>query len=193
MVAPLTINEKMHLTIPIYGGPDGETIIAWIHSTPISRETFEAHFLLLGKTFAAIHAGGLGMVAGPRVASLLLAKVAEQNRDEMGALSLMNEIRRLTNVVIRGGAGWETMPFQDVLDRAALDLDDLAEVTNAIVFFIVTCAMQQKRDRREMMDGAARLWGARTSSLGFTAFVASLTTWTETENTQPVAVSSGPY
>lgn len=185
MVKAFSVNEKLHLVIPIYAD-DGETITAYAHSAPISREVFEAHFLLVSKTFAAIHSEGLGIIAGPRVASLVLAKVAEKMQDPMGAMSLMNEIRRLTNVVMRESTGWEMVPFQDVVDRSILDGGDLAEVTNAIVFFTVTSSMQRRQDLKEMMGGAARLWGAQTSSLDFTAFVASLTTSTGTGGTATI-------
>jgi hypothetical protein len=192
MVRQLSLSEKLHLVIPVYAA-DGETVTAYVHSAPISREVFEAHFMLLAKTFAAIHASGLGIVAGPRVASLLLSRTAEEQRDELGALALMNEIRRLTNVSLRTPQGWDALPFQHVADQGMLDAEDLAEVTNAIVFFIVTSSMQRKTDRKMMMDGAARLWGAQTSSLDFTAFVASQRISTIPAPTVKVPESSGPY
>jgi hypothetical protein len=195
MVRPLSLNEKLHLVVPIYAD-DGETIVAYIHSAPIMRETFEAHYLILSKTFAAIHTEGLGVIAGPRVASYVLHDVAKKSRDEMGAAALMNEIRRLTSVCLRNNDGWENMQFQDTVDLGRLAPDDVAEVLNALVFFIVTSAMQRKQDLKEMMDGAARLWGARTSYLDFTAFAASLGTSTQTADTVSKRLhraSSVPY
>jgi hypothetical protein len=196
MVRPLSLNEKLHLIIPIYGD-DGETVTAYVHSAPVTRETFDAHFMLIAKTFAAIYAEGLGFIAGPRVAANILREIADKRHDEVGAMALMNEIRRLTNVTLRTPQGWDAVPFQEVIDRGtALSLDEVAEVTNAIVFFIVTSAMQRKQDLKEMMDGAARLWGARTSWSGFTAFVASLGTSTVTAampNQPPVPASSAVY
>jgi hypothetical protein len=192
MVKPLTISEKLHLVIPIYGD-DGETITAYVHSAPISREVFDAHYLLIAQTFSAIHAEGLGIIAGPRVASLLLHDVARKKRDEIGALALMNEIRRLSNVMVREATGWAPLPFQEVVDRKLISEDDLSEVANALVFFIVTSAMQRRADLKEMMDGAARLWGARTSSSDFTGFAASLATSKEHVSTTKAPVSSAVY
>lgn len=194
MVRQISLNEKLHLVVPVYAD-DGETIVAYVHSAPISRETFEAEFLLISKTFAAIHAEGLGIIAGPRVASLVLQKVAERQNDEVRAISLMNEIRRLSNVVMRTPEGWNSVPFQEVVDHHLLNGDDVAEVLNAIVFFIVTSAMQRRQDLKEMMGGAAKLWGARTTSSDFTAFVASLGTLTApgTSGKTLVPASSVPF
>ncbi len=178
MVRPLSISDKLYLTIPVYDA-DNKTIVAYAHSAPISQEVFEAHFLLLGAAFSQLHRKGLGIVSGPRVAALLVRKVAEEQGDELGGISLMNEIRRLTNFVRREPDGWVTRPFQEVVDHALLPPEDVSEVLNQIVFFIVTSAIQQRHERKEMMDGAARIWGSRTSSSDFTAFVASLGTSTK--------------
>jgi hypothetical protein len=190
----LTINEKLHLVIPILAD-DLETVVAYAHSAPISREVFDAHFMLIGRTFAALHTDGLGIVAGPRVAALMLNRVAAAQRDVEGAAALLNEIRRLTNVLIRTPQGWDQVAFQTVVDQGMLSDDDVSEVTNAVVFFIVTSAMQRRQDLKEMMDGAAKLWGARTSSLDFTGFSGSLATSTVAASTQThqLPASSAPF
>jgi hypothetical protein len=171
----MKLNEKLNLVVPVYED-DGETIRAYVHSTPISREVFEENFLLISKTFTDIHARGLGEVAGPRIASMMMKAVAKSQRNEAQALSLMNEIRRLTNVLVRTDKGWEMIPFHEVVERKTISDDDLSEVENAIVFFIVISAMQRRQLLHEMLPGAASLWGAQTSLLGCTAFAASLPT-----------------
>ncbi len=173
----MRLNEKLHIVIPVYSA-EGETVIAYVHSAPISREVFDAHFMLLGRTFAAIYSSGLGPVAGPRVAHLLLKEMAAERHDEVSAVSLMNEIIRLTNVMLRTDKGWEAFPYQDVLNHVMLDWDDLTEVTNAIVFFTVLSSTHRRTERKEMMAGAAKLWAAQISSQDFTAFAASLPTLT---------------
>lgn len=171
----MKLNRKLHVVIPVYD-EDGATVSAYVHYTPISREVFEAHHVLLAKTFAYIHSEGLGAVAGPRIASLLMRKVAKADRDEAGAATLMNEIRRLANALVKSPTGWEAMPFQDVVDRNLFDDGDLSEVENALVFFTVDLAMLQRSVRQEMVAGAASLWGAQISQQSFTEFQASLRT-----------------
>jgi hypothetical protein len=189
------LNEKLHLVVPLYEGGDEATIYAYVHSAPISREAFESHYLLLSKTFTAIFAEGLGEIAGPRVASLVLRDVAKRQKDEEGRLALINEIQRLTNVLIRTSNGWETVPFHEVVGKGTINEDDLAEVTNAIIFFIATSAMVQKQMRKDMLSGAANLWGAQISSLDCGAFAASLRTSIATANTgaNPKPASSVAY
>ena len=183
MVKPVSLNERLQLVIPIYAD-DSDTIAAYIHSAPISRETFEAHYALVARTFSAIYADTLGAVAGPRIASLVLNKVAAESGDTLGAMALLNEIRRLTNVVSRGSHGWVTEQFQDALDHKSLNEDDLAEVTNAIVFFTVASAIYPRRMLRPMMDSVMPVWGARITFSNFTAFIASLGTSTADASTQ---------
>lgn len=186
----MKLSERLHLTIPLYDGAD--KIIAWVHSAPISREVFEAHFDLVAQTFAAIHGDGLGIIAGPRVASMVLRNFAKKSGNQESAMVLMNEIRRLSNVLMSTQVGWEMYPLQDAVDRKLIDADDLAEVENALVFFTVASAMHQKRMAKAILPGAASLWGAQISSLDCTAFAASLKTSTEAGNTgaMPTAVSS---
>lgn len=187
----MRINEKLHVVIPVYGPGDVAPIIAYVHSAPISADVFEAHFMLLGRTFSAVYSSGLGPVAGPRVCHMLLKKVAKEQGDEIGAIALMNEIRRLTNVMLRTEKGWEAFPYEDVVTHNMLDEEDVTEVTNAIVFFTVLSATHRRTERREMMAGAAKLWAAQITSSDFTAFAGSLPTSTviATTTTQPEASS----
>jgi hypothetical protein len=175
------INEKLHFVMPIYDG-DG-AVCAYVNAAPISREVFEAHFLMISKTFAAIHGEGLGDIAGPRVASLIMRRIAARGKDEESATSLMNEIRRMTNVSMSTKAGWEMVPFQEAMDKELINADDLAEVENALVFFTVILSMHQRPVAAEMLRGAAKLWGAQISSLDYSAFHASLKTSTKVETT----------
>jgi hypothetical protein len=181
----MRLNERLNFVLPIYDADD--KISAYVHSTPLSREAFEESFVLISKTFSAIHGEGLGSIAGPRVAALIMRTVAKRNDDEAAALTLMNEIRRLTNVVVSGPRGWTTVPFQDAVDAKTIDPDDLSEVENAIVFFTVYSAMHRRQTLKDLLTGAARMWGAQVSSLTPTAFAASLLTSIETVNIGEIA------
>lgn len=181
----MRLNEKLNFVIPV---PDSnDKISAYVHSTPLSREAFEESFVLISKTFSAIHGEGLGSIAGPRVASLILKQIAKMEKNEDGALMLMNEIRRLTNVLVPGPHGWQTIPFQDAIDGKIIDPDDLSEVENAIVFFIVYSAMHRRQTLKDLLMGAARMWGAQVSSLTPMGFSGSLPTSTETANIGAIA------
>jgi hypothetical protein len=169
------INQKLHLIIPVHT----QTGIVNIHSTPLSREAFEQNYLVLSKTFAAIYGEGLGFVAGPRVALLLLRDIAKRMGDLTAAsveLGIISEMRRLTNAVLPSG---EAVPFQEIVDKTMLDEEDLAEVENAIAFFTVASAIHKREELKEMLDGASRIWGGQVSYLSFTDYLASLKTSTK--------------
>ena len=186
-MAALRMNERLHLVVPIYS-EDEETVRMYIHSAPISREVFESSFMLISRTFATIHGSGLGDIAGPRVASLVLRQQATALGDIDGAISLMNEIRRLSNVTLRDSGVWTTLPYQEAVTKGLIDGDDMAEAENAIVFFTVASAMLKRQLLKELLPGAVRLWGAQTTSYAFTAFVDSLRTSNAAENTGETAV-----
>lgn len=172
----MNIDRRLHFVIPV----ERENGPVYVHSTPIGRPVFEKYFLVISNTFAAIYNHGLGAIAGPRIAALMLREVAQTaNRwegEDGVERGLMAEIRRLTNVAVPGTHGWETMPWQQVVDGKTLDEQDISEVENSLVFFIVASLMHKKTEARPILEAAANLWGAQISSLDFTAFLSSLPT-----------------
>lgn len=193
----MKIDQRLNLVIPVgheEERPDPKDATKkvrefipdlYVHSTPISAETFEANFLLVSKTFSAIYGEGLGSVAGPRVAAMMLRRVAKATGDEASAVALMAEIRRLSNVLAPTPAGWDTVPLEQAVSQGTLSKEDASEVENAIVFFTVASAMHRRQDLKEAMDGAASLWGAQTTSSSFTAFRDSLPRSTAPETSPP--------
>ena len=213
----MKIDKALNLVIPIYGDDvpklDGtgkpviengkpvmvETVVAYVHSTPISRETFEKYFLPISQTFSAIFNQGLGAAGGPAVALLLLKERAQAAGVWEGPdgveRGLVDDMRRLTTVIAqREGGGWEQVPLAIATARGMLNKEDVAEVENAIAFFIVNSAMLRRAQRRPMLETAADLWSARISSSTPTEFTASLPTSTGTGNSgaSESAPAAGP-
>lgn len=177
----MRIDRKLHLVIPLTG-TDG-SIRTYVHSTAITSDIFEKYWLVISKTFAAIHSEGLGNVAGPRVADKLLKMTAEQLgiwKDVQ--TGLVAEIQRLTNVLVQGDDGWELMPFHDAKKQGLLEPEDAAEVEAAVTFFTVASSMYRREIRALMLAGAAELWGAQISSQNCTDTLTSLQTSTEAAN-----------
>lgn len=158
----------------------------FVHSAPLSRDVWENYFLVLSKTYAAILSEGLTVISGPSMAKLLLKRIATMMGIWGGAegveQGLLGEIRRLTNVVIPSGNGWQTMPYEQVLAQQIVDEDDIDVAEGAIVFFTCVSAVQRGPKSREklmiLLGGLKAAWGASSSSLDVTAFVASLSTST---------------
>jgi hypothetical protein len=169
----MKINEKLNLVIPIY---TDDKISAYVHSTPISRETYEVNYLLLAKTFTAIHAEGVGEITAPRVAALMMKDFARRDNNPNAAEVLMNEIRRLSSVVQPNpnGSGWQAIPLQEAISKKSLDEDDISEVENAVAFFICVVHLYPKNLVKGFLTGAMRLWGSQITPHTSTEFIRSL-------------------
>ena len=195
----MQIDRKLNLVVPIEHSNGTKT---YVHAMPISREVFERYHLEIAKTFSAIYQEGLGFVAGPRIAAMLLRRKSE----EIGTWldipeakfigvehGLMAEIRRLANVLVFGTNGWEMVPFQEALDKKAIDEDDASEVENALVYFTVASSMHKKTELQTVLAGASKLWGALVTQLNCTEYSASLPTSTAAGNTgEKAKLSSHP-
>ncbi|HGG6426263.1 TPA: hypothetical protein ACJG67_002777 [Salmonella enterica subsp. enterica serovar Kottbus] len=170
----MKIARNLNLIVPV----QTEKGKAWIHATPISKEVFKEHFFILSKTFSAIFSEGLGVVAGPRIAFLMLERISRDSNawegDKGVRNTLVNEVIRLANLVYPvEGKGYDTIPLDMALERELVDLD---EVAGELIFF--TCVSlintpEQAQDTMEMVNG---IWSTQCSSLSLTDWIASLPT-----------------
>ena len=166
----MKINKAMNIVVPV----DIDGVECFVHSTPISFEVFEKYFLVISKTFSEIYSQGLSHVAAPRVASLLLKKCAR----DLGELEnvekgLINEIRRLTNIVMSSDKGWETIPYYDALQKNLLNAQDAGEIDGIITYFIVASAMH-KKDNLTGVLALLSMWGASIEYLNASEYCLSL-------------------
>lgn len=171
----MRISRRLNLVLPV----DTERGEIYVHSTPISREVFERHFLVLSKTFAAIYQEGLTVTAGPRVAALMLRQIAT----DMGVWEgpdgvengLVAEIRRLTNVITpKEEGGYQILPYHDALRQKLLDADDVSEIEGVLSFFTVVSQMHRPNDLVTILAGMGSLWGVQTTLSNSTEFASSL-------------------
>lgn len=184
----MKIDRRLHLVVPIYDD-NLETVRAYVHSTPIPRELFETYFMIISQTFSAIFTEGLNVAGGPGCAMVLMKQLALKKRvweDDVENATigvkngLVQEIRRLTNVIVPADRGWQQVPLHVAVDRGMIDAEDAVEVENAIVFFIVVSAVMKRSQRGDMLASAAGVWDARITSSNSTEFMSSLTTSTGT-------------
>ncbi len=167
----MKIDERLNLIVPLY---EDEHVVGYVHSIPLLRAVFEAHWRLLSMTFSGIFSSGLGELAGPRVAALLLRDIAA--KWELDAETLIQEIYRLSCLIRPGAQGWEQVPLHDAIRAKLISEEDHAEVLNALVFFTAVSAMWPRRKTLDLLPGVAKLWGAETSFSPPTAWIASLPT-----------------
>ncbi|EKJ5424100.1 hypothetical protein PJP49_003114 [Salmonella enterica] len=170
----MKIAKNLNLIIPVRT----EKGNGWIHATPISKEVFKEHFFILGKTFSAMFSDGLGVVAGPRVAFLMLEKISCDSGiwegDKGVRNTLVNEIIRLANLVYPvEGKGYDTIPLDMALEREIIDLD---EVAGELVFFTCVSSINSLEQAKGTMDVVNGIWSTQCSSLNLTEWIASLPT-----------------
>ncbi|HDQ6569781.1 TPA: hypothetical protein QBF19_003155 [Escherichia coli Ou:H7] len=170
----MKIARNLNLIIPVRT----EKGNGWIHATPISKEVFKEHFFILSKTFSAIFSEGLGVVAGPRVAFLMLERISRESGiwdDDKGVRNtLVNEIIRLANLVYPvEGKGYDTIPLDMALEREIVELDDVA---GELVFFTCVSSINSPEQAKGTMDVVNGIWSTQCSSLNLTEWIASLPT-----------------
>lgn len=178
----MRIDRHLNLVIPVTR-EKGEV---YVFSTPISRPVFENYFLVLGKTFSEIYQQNLNVIAGPRVAYLMLKRTAQQMGIWEGAEGvengLMNEIRRLSNVLAPGKNGWEMTQYQDALNSKSFSDDEVGEIENQLVFFTVVSHLHKKENVKDILDGLTSLWGTLNTYSSCSEWMHSLQTLTKDEN-----------
>lgn len=192
----MKITRNMNLVIPV----ETEMGNCFLHSTPISKEVYREHFFILSKVFSAIFSEGLGIVAGPRVAYMMLEKIASDMgiwEGEKGVRNtLVNEIIRLSNLAYPAqGKGWDTQPLEVAIEREIVELDD---VIGELVFFTCVSSINKPNQAVGVMAQANGVWGSRSTSLNIMDWMRSLQTSKpadssgETENTLSAKSSTTP-
>jgi len=193
----MRIDRNLNLVVPV--DTDNGTI--YVHSTPISRDVFKQYYLPISKTFSAIYQEGLSVVAGPRIAAMMLETISRSLPSLSGQGSawegrdgvengLLNEIKRLSNVVMPGDNGWTTLPLDDAIRQKLLSQDDLDEVEGILVFFICASAMHLRRELNSILSGLTKMWGGQIVSSNSSAWATSLATSIETGNSGETAPTS---
>jgi hypothetical protein len=183
------IAKNLNLVIPIDLG-DG---VAYIHSTPISRLVYEQFYAVISKTFTRIFTEGFGTITGSRVAYLILKDVSnETNEWQKVENGLINEIYRLSNVVMLKENGWVTLPLQTIINQKSLDENDIADIIGELVFFTCVSWVQKRSGIQETLTAINGLWGSLITSLDCMEYKNSLTILTEKENTGEMEKTSSP-
>ena len=168
-----------------------------IHSTSISRSVFEQFYLELGKVFSqcfdSINQAHLALSA-PQLAYPALKSISTKagNWDGAGGVKfgLVNEIIRLTNVMVSTEKGWESMPFDIAVKSEILNEDEEAEAISSLIFFTAISKVAPKDLKNSFLEmaGALRNWELTFSEC--TEYMSGLPTLTKKESTGKKAKES---
>ena len=141
-----------------------ENGLVYIHSTSVSRSVFEQFYLELGKVFSqcfdAINQAHLALTAPQLAYPALKTMAIKAGNWEEVKKGLINEIVRLTNVLVTGEKGWESIPLDLAIKREILDEDEESEVLSALTFFTAICRVAPKDLRMSFLEmaGSLRSW-----------------------------------
>jgi hypothetical protein len=167
-----------------------ENGVVHIHSTSISRSVFEQFYLELGKVFSqcfdSVNEAHLALSA-PQLAYPALKSMSQKAGNWEGAggvkFGLVNEIIRLTNVLVSTEKGWETVPFDTAVKKGVLNEDEEAEALSSLVFFTAISKVAPKDLKNSFLEmaGALRSWVLTSSDC--TEYMNGLPTSTKEEST----------
>ena len=180
----MKIDRKLNIVIPVDIGAEEKI---FVHSTPISRDVFETYYAQLGavftKCFDAINQAHLALTA-PQLAYPALKKISlDSNTWDSVQKGLVNEIIRLSNVIMVGSNGWESIPLDLAIKREMLDEDTAAEVLSSLVFFTSIWRTAPKELRTSFLEMAGSLRNWELISLDSSEYLNGLPTLTTTVNT----------
>lgn len=190
----MRIDRNLNIVMPIQTANSGKV---FVHSASVSRSIFEQFYLELGKVFSqcfdSINQAHLALSA-PQLAYPALKSIAtaQGNWDGAGGVKfgLVNEIIRLTNVMISGENGWELIPLDTAVKREMLDEDDEAEILSALVFFTAISKVAPKDLKSSFLEMAGSLRGWELTSLDSTEYKNGLPILTKKEPTGKKAKES---
>jgi len=169
----------------------------YIHSASISRSVFEQFYLELGKVFSqcfdSINQAHLALSA-PQLAYPALKSISKQAGNWEGAggvqFGLVNEIIRLTNVLVSGERGWESIPFDTAVKREVFNEDEEMEALSSLVFFTAISKVAPKDLKNSFLEMAGALRNWELTSLDSMEYMSGLPILTKKESTGKKAKES---
>ncbi len=175
----MKIDKNLNLVVPV----EADHGDVFFHHTPILRETFQRYHFVMCAAFTRLLQAGMEMT-GAAIAAMTLEEISRDmgkwDGKEGVKAGLMDEIERLTTVLILGGNGWEQIPVNVALSRELLDEQDWQEAKQRIVFFTLICGMTRKAVKEDLLTILNDSWQTQTTSSTCSEFCASLPTSTET-------------
>jgi hypothetical protein len=193
----MKIDRRLNLVLSVTRD-DGTEV--WVHHTPIRREIYEQHFLVLTKTMAAMYEQSLPPTMSARIALLMIRKVADElDVRQQVETTLLPEIWRMTMVLVpsqpqlvNGGSigGWQPLPLEKVMQEKIISEEDAEEVKNYVCFFTAASWIHRKSELDEIVYPMLTRSGSQIVSSNSTDFMASLQTSTPAASTGAMATPS---
>lgn len=192
MVSIMKINHNLALTYDI-GDFKG-------YSIPVSREVFEANFKLISATKAALFSGDWkqAVQVGQIIATLTLLdegrKLADksENKGDYGAKALLQEIKRLTTILVPSSSGWDYATVDECIKSNKIQEEQWKEVESDLVFFMCVYALSRTSEKQNAVEALCSIQPFTPVYSSLEDYMNSLETPIKKETTKKKAVSSVP-
>jgi hypothetical protein len=175
----LKLNRKLNLVMTV----DTERGTLHVVAQPIPRAVFEDNFMIMCRAYAAIYNNQLGPITGPQAALMLIKREAQILGEETKGDMLLNEIRRMINVLVPSTNGssdsYQMMDFGLAVRQKLIDEDSAADIEAAVCFFTLALRAGAPQQMEGAIAGLNLFWNAETTSLTLTEYMRSLPTLTK--------------
>jgi hypothetical protein len=208
----MKIDQTLNFVVPVETEDRG---VVYVHAAPISPETFDVYWDVLGQTYSKIFGGGHGSAGGSRIAAKALRDIAKDQGVWEGPqgveMNVIGEVRRLAHVIVPNekavvvedegkspqwkATAWHSMGMDEAVKKGVLDKQDADEVENILVFFTVNSVMRRRKELAMLLEVGRKvgtLWDAHTTSLNSTAYRNSLPTLTAIASSGETAKGLSP-
>ena len=183
----MKIDRNLSLVMQVQTDENG---LVYVHSSSISRSVFEQFYLEIGKVFSqcfdSVNQAHLALSA-PQLAYPALKSISMKagNWDGAGGVKfgLVNEIVRLTSVLVSGEKGWETIPLDTAVKRNVINEDEEAEILSSLVFFTAISKVAPKDLKNSFLEMAGALRNWELTSSDSTEYLNGLPILTKKEST----------
>jgi hypothetical protein len=189
----VTLNRRLNLVVKVDGGRDPLRGTLHVFAVPVARSVFDANFMIMCRAYAEIYRNSLGVIAGPKAAALLIKQEADVLGESAKGDMLLEEIRRLTNVLVpsvNGAGGYTMVDYGVAIRQGLIGEDDVADIEAAICFFTLASRVGPHFQLDAILEGLSLFWRAQTTSLTLTEYMRSLPTSTTGDAIGPSAAET---
>lgn len=174
----MKVNAALNFVVPLYHDEADADPYAYVHATPIATSVFEANFRLLIRTYQTMMEEGPTAMKFARLfmRDAAAALVGPNGNADAYAAPLVNEISRLSHVMVGTPKGWESVPLQQAISSGLLDDGDGDAAMGAVICFLAVWHVSPKQPRQAFLETATQIWGAVLSPLQPSEWIASLPT-----------------
>ena len=123
----VTINRRLNLVTKVESGRGTLHVFA----VPVARSVFDENFMIMCRAYAEIYRNSLGVIAGPKAAARLIKQEADALNESAKGDMLLEEIRRLTNVLVpsvNGAGGYSMVDYGVAVRQGLIGEDDVDDI-----------------------------------------------------------------